>query len=72
MPQQARALVPAEHGSEDRGRVVVVHPAFVALVVRLLRGPADQGGEVGFLGEGLGAVFVEEAGGEVFGAVDLG
>src|SRR5690606_35633161 len=52
--------------------VVVVDPALVPLVVGLLGGAADQGGEVVGAVQRVGSVLVEQARGEVFGAVDLG
>ncbi|PSK51282.1 hypothetical protein B0E38_05095 [Streptomyces sp. 111WW2] len=51
---------------------MVVHAPLVPLVVRLLRGLADEGGQVVGGGEGARAVLPQQAGGEVFGAVDAG
>src|SRR5690606_19133065 len=70
--QGARSGVQAQGGGEDRGGVVVVDPALVPLVVGLLGGAADQGGEVVGAVQRVGSVLVEQARGEVFGAVDLG
>lgn len=70
--QEARALVQAQEGGEDQGRVVVVDTALVALVVGCLRCLTDQGGQVVGRCEGGGTVLVEQEGGEVFGTVDPG
>lgn len=69
--EQAGRPVEREQRAEDPHGVVVVDAAFVPLLGSGLGGGADQRGQVGG-GEGLGAVVGEEAGGEVFCAVELG
>ncbi|CAM5633492.1 hypothetical protein STENM223S_00194 [Streptomyces tendae] len=65
-------LVQGQQRPEDDGRVVVVHAPLVALVVRLPRGLADQGGQVVGAGQAARSVLPQQAGGEVLGAVDGG